>query len=510
MLDTLAPWPAATTQSWFSDCASCVCHRQLLDNGVHAQGLISRLRDSINQYRNDANYFRNLHDRLQNHLNNVETNLNNRYNDAQNRWQSVQNSLTAIQTGIHDIGGCLATLPGSQPPMQALQHIAQEYQSGGASAVRSHVMTSTISPLLDKAVASVDNVVDGMTDIGDSLQNMYQDGQINQAVVNQLPHQVINLIVAQRANFPVLDCLMGNHGFMSDLNDVISAIGPFVISLAERTRTMLQALMARLVGPDSPFGRMITRIVNSLQTRLLPGMAVIDERIGQAISMTCQTRSRQLLAIAEGRSDSTVLCAATTNTLGDVDWHTMMVAAFTTVLTTAGDYVINALNEHVWQPLLQKLTAIAISSQDFILQVVDGVAGLIPEIGGIIATTLTTTISQVGTKISEVLASEEVMGITASITEALHTEAPVWADTIATSITSQVSSANAATQTAVAPALEFGRSTAPLAMPIMAVLVPLMSTLANSALPTIFSASQTCAADTQSLITLVRASSCAA
>ena len=71
-------------------------------------------------------------------------------------------------------------------------------------------------------------------------------------------------------------------------------------------------------------------------------------------------------------------------------------------------------------------------------------------------------------------------------------------------------SASAAKTAVTAPFLGFAVKASPLAAPVMAVLSPLMTQFANTVLPTITSATTTCAKDIKSLSVVVKASACKA
>lgn len=500
--------------------------KQNLQNAVNsANNRANDYRNKMNDANNKANDFRNKMNDANNKFNdingkfnNMKNDLNNKVNGITDKYNKVKDTITSVQDSVQNVGGCLAKLPNSATPFQEITAIGKEFKASGASGVRSRLMTKTISPFMDQATDAVDGVVDGMQNISESMQNLFQQGKLNPAVISALPAQVINLIVMQRVNFPVLDCLLGNNGFMSDVSKVVSAIGPFIVSLAERTRKMLKTLMARLVGPKSPFGKFMIKLAKEKATKFLPKLEVVETRIGNAVQDVCQKNSRKLLAIAEGTSDSkakATLCAKADQT--SAENKEMMVAAFTEAMTGAADFAIAALNEHVWMPLLQSLTAMAISAEDFIMQVVDGAAGLIPEVGGIIATSITSVVSQVGAKITETLASDAVTGVSNGLSSQIRTQAPIWANTLADSIQKQTDAiaakasaskdkAVAAKDKAVAPVLTFAGNAAPLAAPVMLVLGPLMTQFADTALPTITKATTTCAADIKSLNKLVRAS----
>lgn len=532
MIDGSAPTPAVLALwTQLSEEGNTTAGIEMISHGiVQEEGWRSRMRDSINRARNEANNYRNRMNDIQRRFNDLDRikrsieNAKNKAEDLKNKaeaklgpitekYKKAKDAVLNVKTSVENIGGCLAKMPNSETPFKAISDMGAEFKVGGAAAVRGRLMTKTINPFMEQANSAVDSAVDGMQNISNSMQKLFHAGKLDPAVLATLPGQVINLVVMQRVHFPVLDCLLGNGGFMADVNKVVSAIVPFIVGLAEKAKTMLMTLMARLVGPKSPFGKFVTDKAKEKATKFLPQLANVELRIGNAVQNVCQKQTRKMLDVAEGKSDSKLFCAAAGDQTSTENKE-MLSAAFSEAMIAAADYVIAALNKHVWMPLLQSMTAMAIAAEDFMMQLVDGVAGLIPEVGGIIATSMTSVISQVSAKISEVLADEAVTKVADTLSAVVNAEVPIWSDQLAGSIQAQTDAAKAsasAAKTAVtAPFLGFAVKASPLAAPVMAVLSPLMTQFANTVLPTITSATTTCAKDIKSLSVVVKASACKA
>ena len=532
MIDGSAPTPAVLALwTQLREEGNTTAGIEMIAHGiVQEEGWKSRMQNSINRAKDKA---RN----LQNKVNDLE-NVKRRIEDAKNRAEDLKNkaeaklgpitdkynkakaavekakgAITNIKDSVENMGGCLAKMPNSEKPFKEITDIGAEFKVGGAAAVRARLMTKTINPFMEQANAAVDSAVDGMQNISESMSNLFQAGKLDPAVLASLPGQVINLVVMQKVHFPVLDCLLANDGFMSDVSKVVSAIVPFIVGLAEKAKTMLMNLMKRLVGPTSPFGKFVTKVAKESAAKFLPKLEAVELRIGNAIQSVCQKQSRKMLEIAEGKSDSKLFCAAAGDETSTENKE-MLSAAFSEGMIAAADYVIAALNKHVWMPLLQKMSAMLIAAEDFIMQLVDGVAGLIPEVGGIIATSMTAVVSQVSAKISEVLSDEAVTKIADTMSATINTEIPIWSAQLADSIQTQTDAAKAsigaAKTEAVAPFLAFKGKVSPLAAPLMGVLSPLFTTFANTVLPTITVATTTCAKDIKALTAIVKATACKA
>ena len=148
---------------------------------------------------------------------------------------------------------------------------------------------------------------------------------------------------------------------------------------------------------------------------VVPAKVELDRVVANAIDTACvgYMYSDTLYSYLEAQDvDKKKACALKDDFAKDP--VTTITAVLTAVLTYASKQVLELLNQHVYQPMVVNIIRILEQSQGSLMQMVDGLCGLIPEAGGPICMLLTVPLSNVGQQVFGELTTNSMNGLLAS------------------------------------------------------------------------------------------------
>ena len=113
----------------------------------------------------------------------------------------------------------------------------------------------------------------------------------------------------------------------------------------------------------------------------------------------------------------------------------------TAVLNYASKEVLGLLDKHVYQPMLVNIIRILGQSQGSLMQMIDGLCGLIPEAGGPICMLLTVPLSNVGQQVFGELTTNSMNGLMGTAKSWIDTQIPKWSAAVAAEIAQKIQEA---------------------------------------------------------------------
>jgi len=220
-------------------------------------------------------------------------------------------------------------------------------------------------------------------------------------------------------------CLTNAGGLLADFDPGI--LTPIFTEIVDATVDALETLWQLVMGPDGIFTKMVAFVLDQIRGAadvLLPNMERFETFLASGIDSTCGTATETITNYVKNRDAlKNVPKDFCSTSLSVLDGNEAAIAALlSTGLSWIGDEISALMNEHIWMPLIEMLSRLAITAQDSVAQLMVGLCGLIPEAGGPICMSITTPLTAIVGQLVTQLSSSSVKGFIDAVNKEFQAE----------------------------------------------------------------------------------------
>ena len=268
-----------------------------------------------------------------------------------------------------------------------------------------------------------------------------EDGTLNEAAVAELPTRMFHLAIDVISVDPVVNCLLTGD-LQAQIKQMVDL--PVFRDLFAWMVTNLMDLWQKIQPVvDAVIGSLAEKF-NDFINVLVPAKNEIDVVVSNAIDTFCAGVSKTLyhhvssldkkISSLDKASQKETKKAVCMLTKPGADPALQVTAVVTAVLTFVSKQVTAFINEHVYQPMLTQLVRLIGQAQGSLMQLIDGLCGLIPEAGGPICMLITVPLGNVAQQLIGELTSGAVNGLMGAAQSWIDSQIPTWSAAIAAQI----------------------------------------------------------------------------
>ena len=338
------------------------------------------------------------------------------------------------------------------------------------------------------------------------MKIFHEDGTINEAAIAQLPTRLFDLAIDVISVDPVINCLL-----TGDLQAQIKQMADVPV-FRNLFAWMVQSLVDlwQKIQPvvDAVIGLLADKFKGFINV-LLPAKNEIDLVVANAIDTFCVGVSKTLYDhVTSSDPSKETKKAVCMLTKPDADPTQQATAVVTAVLTFVSKQVTAYINEHVYQPMLAQLVRLIGQAQGSLMQLVDGLCGLIPEVGGAICALITVPLGNLAQQVIGELTSSSVKGLMGAAQSWIDSQIPTWSAAIAAQIVPVVLKVEGAIQGISNEVKEFDDGALPALAkalkPVLKIVQKFMMGTLESVLPNIMGKIKECDQNLATLLDLVQ------
>jgi hypothetical protein len=344
--------------------------------------------------------------------------------DKANQITDLVKQLGQIKPVLEHLGACIMTLPGMMPLDQAFIGLSD---AAGKNNLFPYLGETYISPVVLRVEKNWNGAVEIIQKELKETWDLFKDGQINAEAIAKLPKKMMHMSIKLLAVDPTGRCLVESP-IMKGLEELADV--PIFNQLFKETVQGLVALwnaMKPLIHQTIQwFGDQIKSLI---QQWITPLLEPLDKVVADVINVVCVHATDTVHGWVKGIKKADVCQFSFDKLLSDPKVTTKLIIS--AALTWVSREITKLLDQWVYQPLLQQLLNLITWANGGIMQVLDGLCGLIPEVGGLICAAITTPLSWVVSEASTQLTSTAVRGLMGAVQGWLDGEIPKWSDSIA-------------------------------------------------------------------------------
>lgn len=343
-------------------------------------------------------------------------------------------------------------------------------------------------------------------------QDIIVNGKINDKAITALPRRFMRTSIKILEVDPTGKCLVQSP-IMKELKRLIDF--PIFDNLfGETVRGMLKlwdSMEPAIAGVINWLGDVVK---TSIRTFITPLLANLDKIVADAINLVCVETTKTVHTWTQGikRGD---MCKLKFSSLVS-DSRVTTKAVLTAVLTWAVNEIQKFLDQYVYQPLAQSLNNMITWANGGLMQIIVGLCGLIPEVGGLIASAITTPLTTFIDQGSIQLVTGAVNGMKGLVQGFLDENMPHWVSTISDWIVGLVEAGTSWVKAQIPPSvISFTKDVATKAkkahkqmMPVLNAVQPFFMELVQLTLPKITGKVKECASGLDMLGDLVKERMC--
>jgi hypothetical protein len=343
--------------------------------------------------------------------------------------RDLANQLAQIKPVMEQLAGCLNTLPGAMPLDQTLTQLGGAL---GQNDLLGWADRTYVQPLIKRTTENWNGTIGILTEFTHNKVEIFQNGELNAEAIGKLPKQLLQM------GFDIIRLDATGRCFMDSaiMKDFMAlADVPIFEQMFTETLKALNELWKHVQPVFDGVISFITEQIKPLITDLLaPMLNDLDNTASNTINQVFTQQASELLSNVRnetGKADRDLLCKM--QDLGSsliTQPEITLKAIFKAVLSDAGKQVTKFLNKELFQPLLNHVIWLVTQAQGGLMQVLVGLCGLIPEVGGLICSAITKPLSDLMSWAVAELSSKTVGGLVSIIDGWLDSEIPYWAEAI--------------------------------------------------------------------------------
>ena len=174
---------------------------------------------------------------------------------------------------------------------------------------------------------------------------------------------------------------------------------------SDTARQILKTIASKAV--DS-----VGKKINKWLKKKMPGLASFDDRVGNTIKSVCGNITGKLLAsVHTGFYDADIICnRGNITSFKDYAKRGLELAIYTGLTLTASQLFL-LFNRYILQNVASQIAGLVTNLISIIMEILDAVCGLIPEVGGFICSVFTVPLTAAGNWIVDLVVSESTMAL---------------------------------------------------------------------------------------------------
>jgi hypothetical protein len=296
---------------------------------------------------------------------------------------SAVKQLAEIKPLMEHLGKCISTLPGFMPLDKALAGVGNAVTNG---TLVPYLGKTYVAPVVKRTERNWNLAVQVLqTELHAMSQNIIVNGKLNHAAITDLPSRFMRTSIKIMEVDPTMKCFV-RMPLMKELKRLID-FPIFNDLFGEAVRGMLKlwdSIEPAIQGVIKWMGDVVKW---SIKTFITPLFASLDKIVADAINLVCVETTKTIYTWTQGikRAD---MCKLKFSSLVS-DSRVTVKAVLSAVLMWATKEIQKLLDVYVYQPMIQSFNNLITWANGGLMQIIVGLCGLIPEVGGLICGAIT-------------------------------------------------------------------------------------------------------------------------